>query len=76
MSKGSTSMSAAHELTADEERELHMERTALWARHGTVKPFTQAEARWHARRFIASNGKYNLVRLLAESYLRDTGAES
>jgi len=60
-------------LTADEERELSMERLKRWAREGVVTPFTPAEARWHARRFIESNGRYNLVRLLAEAYLSEVG---
>lgn len=57
------------ELTCDEANELRHERTARWVENGVVTPFTPAEARYHARRFIAENGEYNLVRLLAESYL-------
>lgn len=57
-------------LTYEEERELSLARTLEWMRTGHVQPFTSAEAHLHAREFIVSNGPNNLVRLLAEAYLR------
>lgn len=59
-----------HDLTLEEQRELSWERTQAWLKDsGDVKPFTPEEARWHAKEFIAHNGPYNLVRLLAEAFL-------
>ena len=67
-----SSAATTPDLTTAEARELDAKRLEAWMKTAYVRPFTPAEARWHARQFIAHNQKFNDVRLLAEAYLRDT----